>query len=283
MNRLLTAILVIAIAGCASKRAPAGPTTAASNDGSVVRSTAYASAQSRGNVHKGRKNEPPQQMRMRMNVYVLTLPLGTVSRNEEFWQRVNEQALDVATYDLLYKNGVRVGEAPIAEYKRFAQLIEDQPGSHRAATFVNPEAKDIDLEIHKESPSQTVWYFNGINELIGKSFDKCQNFLTLSYQPAPRKPTSIRVVLCPVVKETRKQLQWVAGQKEFEVSFTQPQRLYDVNLRADVSLGSFLIIAPSAEATWPGSIGNRFFVQDGAAEQLENVLLLVPSQMAVTE
>jgi hypothetical protein len=279
----MTAILVVAIAGCAGQRATAPPTTAAAEDGGVVRSTAYASSASRGNVHKGRKNDPPQQMRMRLNVYVLTLPLGTISRNEEFWQRVNEQALDVATYDLLYKNGVRVGEAPISEYKRFAQLIEDHPASYRHANFVTPEAKDIDLEIHKESPSQTVWYFNGINELIGKTFDKCQNYLTLSYQPAPRKPTSIRVVLCPVVKETRKQLQWVAGQKELEVAFTQPQRLYDVNLRADVSLGSFLIIAPSAEATWPGSIGNRFFIQDGAAEQLENVLLLVPSQMRVTE
>jgi hypothetical protein len=119
--------------------------------------------------------------------------------------------------------------------------------------------------------------------LIGRTFDKCENFLTLSYQPAPRKRATIRVVLCPVVKETRRQLQWLAGQKELEVAFTQPQRFYDVNLRADVSVDNFLIVAPSAEATWPGSIGNRFFISDGAAEQIENVLLIVPRQIAVTE
>src|SRR4051812_45992675 len=105
-------ILCLAVAGCASKHA--GPTTAASTADATVRqvkSSAYASQVSRGSVSKGRRVEV--QMRTKLDVYVLSLPLGTVSRNEEFWKRVNEQALDVATYDLLFKNGVRVGEAPL--------------------------------------------------------------------------------------------------------------------------------------------------------------------------
>jgi hypothetical protein len=280
MKTLLASILTLSIAGCAGKHA-AGPTTTASGTSREVRSAAYASQASRGNIAKGHKSDV--QMRLRLDVYVLSVPLGTVSRNDEFWQRVNEQAVDVATYDLLYKNGVRVGEAPIAEYQRFKQLIDEQPSSHRVASLVASEAKDVDLDIRKECPNQTIWYFSGINELIGRSFDRSENFLTLSYQPAPRKNSTVRVALCPVVKETRKQLQWIAGQKELEIAFTQPQRFYDVNLRADVQFGSFLVVAPSAEATWPGSIGNRFFVQDGAAEQMENVLLIVPQQIVGTE
>lgn len=279
---LVLSLAISIIAGCAGKKP--SPTTAASSpeaDAQRERIAAFASESRRGNVAKGRKTDAP--LRMRLDVYVLTVPYGTVSRNDEFWKRVNEQAVDVATYDLLFKNGVRVGEAPIAEYERFRQTIEEQPGSHRVASLVAPDAKDVDLEIRKEVPSQTIWHFNGLHELIGWSYDRCENFVTLSYQPAPRKRGTIRIVLCPVVKEHRKRLEWIAGNKELEVAFTQPKRYYDVNLRADVAVDSFLIVAPSSEANWPNSIGNRFFVQDGAAEQMENVLLLVPRQVAVME
>ena len=283
MKKLLASILVLTVAGCSGKK-PA-PTTAAAPDPSAIeqrnRITAFASQSRRGNVAKGHRPDVP--MRMRLDVYVLSVPYGTVSRNEEFWKRVNEQAVDVGTYDLLIKNGVRVGEAPIAEYERFAQLIKDQPASHRVASLVAPEGKEVDLEIRKEVPTQLIWHYNGMNELIGWSYDRCENYVALSYQPAPRKNGTLRIVLCPVVKEHRKRLEWLAGNKEQEVAFTQPRRYYDVNLRADVAVDSFLIVAPSAESTWPGSIGNRFFVQDGAAEQMENVLLFVPKQVAVME
>ncbi|HEV2293926.1 MAG TPA: hypothetical protein VGR35_08715 [Tepidisphaeraceae bacterium] len=283
MKKLTALILMLIIAGCST--ANPAPTTAASTDAAALaqrqRIAAYASETRRGNVAKGRQADPA--MRMRLDVYVLSVPYGTISRNEEFWKRVNEQAVDVATYDLLIKNGVRVGEAPIAEYERFRQTIAEQPASYRVAELVNPEAKDVDLEIRKEVPSQLIWHYNGMNELIGWSYDRCENYVTLSYQPAPRKNGTIRAVLCPVVKEHRKRLEWLAGNKEQEVTFTQPRRYYDVNLKADVAVGSFLIVAPSAEATWPGSIGNRFFVQEGAAEQMESVLLLVPRRVAVTE
>ena len=237
-------------------------------------------------VHRGpavaaSSTNAPRQLQV--DLYQLQVPYGTISRNTQFWKRIDEQSVDVSTYDVLFKNGVRVGEAPIAEYERFAQLIKDQPASHRVASLVAPEGKEVDLEIRKEVPTQLIWHYNGMNELIGWSYDRCENYVALSYQPAPRKNGTLRIVLCPVVKEHRKRLEWLAGNKEQEVAFTQPRRYYDVNLRADVAVNSFLIVAPSAESTWPGSIGNRFFVQDGAAEQMENVLLFVPKQVAVME
>ena len=285
MKTLRSSILVPALAvlaaaaGCAGKKPAPAPTPEAAEQRDRI--AAFGSEARRGNVAKGRRSDAP--MRMALDVYVLTVPYGAVSRNDELWKRVNEQAVDVATYDLLYKNGVRVGEAPIAEYGRFVKTIEEQPASHRIHNLVDAQAKDVDLEIRKEVPSQLIWHYNGMHELIGWSYDRCENYLTLSYQPAPRKNGTIRVVLCPVVKEHRKRLEWIAGNKELEVAFTQPKRYYDVNLRADVAVDNFLIVAPSAEASWPHCIGNRFFVQDGAAEQMENVLLIVPRQVAVTE
>jgi hypothetical protein len=47
-------------------------------------------------------------------------------------------------------------------------------------------------------------------------------------------------------------------------------------LKTDIPIDSFLIIAPSPEAQWKMSLGNAFLMRDGAAEKLEEVLLVVP-------
>src|SRR3954468_13872640 len=39
---------------------------------------------------------------VQVNAYKITLPVGAVSRNDDFWKRVNERAVDVPTYELLY-------------------------------------------------------------------------------------------------------------------------------------------------------------------------------------
>jgi len=75
----------------------------------------------------------------------LQVPYGTVSRNEQFWKRVDEQCVDVGTYDLLFKNGVRVGQAPISEWDYFRQVMEAHPAVTKANTLVGVEGKPIEL------------------------------------------------------------------------------------------------------------------------------------------
>src|SRR4051812_7697836 len=41
--------------------------------------------------------------RVQMDVYQLSVPFGTVSKNEAFWKRIDEQCVDVATYDVIFK------------------------------------------------------------------------------------------------------------------------------------------------------------------------------------
>jgi hypothetical protein len=91
----------------------------------------------------------------------------------------------------------------------------------------------------------------------------------------------MRVTLCPVVRATQKRLEWSPLNNELEITYTAPQRLYDLNLRTDVPLNSFLIVAPSSEATWPTSIGNNFLVTPGDADRMETVLLVVPAAMRI--
>src|SRR5690348_9537112 len=44
-------------------------------------------------------------LKVYMDVYQLSVPLGSVSRNEDFWKRLDENVIDVGTRDLLLKNG----------------------------------------------------------------------------------------------------------------------------------------------------------------------------------
>ncbi len=218
---------------------------------------------------------------MRVEIYQLQVPFGTISRNAEFWKHIDENAVDVGTYELLLKNGVRVGQAPVAEWDYFRQIMSQYPAITQQASLVAAEAKPVEMPVRKDIVSQNLFYFDAKNRMQGQSFDACQNLLNLSFQQTPRKPGSMRVTLCPVVRATQKRLEWTPLNNEIEITYTAPQRLYDLNLRTDVAIDSFLIVAPSSEATWPTSIGNNFLVTPGDADRMETVLLVVPAAMRV--
>src|SRR3954471_16116628 len=59
-----------------------------------------------------------------LDVYQMAVPRGAVSRSAEFWKRVDEQQIDPPTYDLLLKNGVRVGIAPDRDWDYFRDVLE---------------------------------------------------------------------------------------------------------------------------------------------------------------
>ena len=138
---------------------------------------------------------------MEVDLYQLQVPFGTISRNEKFWKRVDEQCVDVATYDLLFKNGVRVGEAPIAEWDYFRQVMEGHPAVTQANTLVGVEGKPIELPLRKQTRGQDIFYFDSTNALIGRTYDdQCENVIAMTMQSAPRQADTLRLVLCPVVR-----------------------------------------------------------------------------------
>ncbi|MGH7213727.1 MAG: hypothetical protein ACREIT_03050, partial [Tepidisphaeraceae bacterium] len=152
---------------------------------------------SRGDEGRPLDAQPDVPVVVYLEVWNLRLPFGTISRNDDFWKRVNEQCVDVATYDLLFKNGVRVGEAPIGEWDHFKTLIEDEPAVSKKTVFTGGE-QAVEIGMREAIDSQNLFYFDHDNQLHGRTFDHCENLLSLSFQPAPRKLGSVRVALCPV-------------------------------------------------------------------------------------
>src|SRR5688572_12428227 len=279
IKRALTTSLatILAISGCTP---PSQPVTPAPPPPTTPPRMAPKMLVQR--THSVSASDAPLQLQV--DLYQLHVPYGTISQNSAFWKRVDEDIIGVKTYDLLFKNGVRVGQAPVSEWDHFRQVMEEFPTVTKSNKVVGAEGRPIELPMRKEVPGQDIWYFDQTNQLKGRTYGQCENVVMMTIQSAPRKEDTLRLVLCPVVRGMRKRLEYSAMNNELgEVSYAAPEHLYDVNLRVDVPVDHFLIVAPSGEATWPTSIGNSFFVAQGAAEKMETVLLIVPKPLRLVE
>lgn len=221
-----------------------------------------------------------------MDVYVLSLPHGAVSRNEEFWKRVNEDGLDPQTYDVLFRNGVRAGEAAVDDWPYFKEIIDAHPAATQLNSFVAVEARALELPVRQGVPVQNIFHFDREGRLSGRTHEQSDNLWTLAFLPTPRKEGYVHVILCPMVREQRKRLEVRTVRvrpedpPEREITYTSREQLLDVNLKADIPPGKFLVVAPSSQAGG-GSVGDAFLGGDGAGQRIERVMLLVPKSLAV--
>ncbi|MCC6240329.1 MAG: hypothetical protein IT448_08540 [Phycisphaerales bacterium] len=220
---------------------------------------------------------------IQFEIWELLVPYGTVSLNEDFWKRIDEHVVDLETADRLWRNGVRVGEAPVGEWPFFKAIIDGKPVRAQKQIYTARQARTIEIAARGEQLWQDLFYYNVSNQFVGRSYEKCYNFFTLSFEPTPRQPGTVRMVLCPVVRSTRRQLEFVGQREGKTIDYVQAEQLYDVNLKADIALDRFLVVAPSADSRLPTSIGANFLIENGLAERLERVLLFVPRPFALSK
>ena len=219
---------------------------------------------------------PAQQYLAQLAVYKITVPAGSISGSEDFWKRVDEHAVDVPTYELLYKNGVRVGVAPAGEWDYLKSLFEKNPAMTQPMLFMGRDGGDNTIDIKKALDYQNLFYFDQSGELIGRTFERCDTHLRVNFRPAPRKHGSVRLALCPVIRSLRERLVPIGDINQRTTTWYHPEHLFALNLVADVAIDSFLVAAPSPEGKWPTSLGNTFLTDKGGAEQTETVLIFRP-------
>jgi len=220
------------------------------------------------------------QPTVNLTIYHFTVPAGTVSRNEEFWKHADEQAIDILTHDVLYKNGFRVGRGSLADFEYYLSIMRRQPLQSSPMLVAAAGAKLVEMPMKKDVPSQIIYDFDLRNTLTIRTYDNpSDNILCIDFQPAPRKPGDLRVAIVPMVRTLRKRLVPINDLDTREVEYMNPEKRFELNLRTDVPLDSFLILAPSPEAFSAMSLGRAFMIQEGPAEELEDVLLIIPRSM----
>lgn len=229
------------------------------------------------------KDAPPAlPIAFQVEVRLLSFPVGTYSKNEDFWKRIDEQCVDPATADLLYKNGMRVGVAPISEVDHFLKFVADVAPLQKFA-MQGAEMRNAQFPMKGNLPLQRLFHYDRHHELIGRTFYGSENVLNVSFEPAVRKPGTMRLTICPMVRSSLQRPEYTMLNNELKFQYVNDEKLYDVNCKADIPRDSFLIITPSPDALRDTSIGNAFFMKDEPAEKREVVLLIIPRVLTLTQ
>ena len=274
MRRLWLVMVAALACGCGAKADPLKNGTAESE--LSTRSGGAVAANSGDAVR-------PVPIVVYLDVYRLQVPAGAVSRNDEFWKRVDEQRVDVATYDVLSRNGLRVGVGRDADWHYFKGLISQSGGKCTRGRVNAAKEGYVELPMKEGMQFQNLFWFDDRGQLAGHSYEKCDDLLGISFQAAPRRPGEVVVKVCPIVRGLRRYFKVSLMGEEQEIDLVQPEHLYDLRLEALIPFQDFLIIAPSSKASWPTSLGGSFLVSKGKAEPLEDVLLIVPRPFQVDD
>ncbi len=220
---------------------------------------------------------------VQLDIYQLEVPFGALSRDDEFWKRVDETQINPADYDVLVKNGVRVGIAQDEDWNYFKSLIEKHKAAGIHGTATPAMEGKMEIPLRSGVDYQDLFYFDDNNILYGRTFEKCDNVLAIDFRALLAKPGFARVRVCPLIRGLRKHFEVTVLNEEREIALVRPEQIIDLQLATDIAPGHFLILGPSRTARWPTSLGRTFLVKPGHAGLNEVILLLVPHAYAVGE
>ena len=279
MIRLSLLLIAMVLAGCAAHPSPTaiddGLRTGFGHSSATV-SGAGSNAPVKAPDPHGAKRLMP--VVIAMDVYHLTVPANAISRNEEFWKRVDEDRIDIGIHDLLLKNGIRIGVGRDADWSYFKGLLGRYPSarSARGRTEAGKEGY-VELEMKTGVAEQVIFGLDDHDQDWGRRFEKCDDLLGISFVASTHNPGEATVKVCPIVRGIRRYYRVSVFNEETQFELTQPEHLYDMRIEARLPLNDFLIVAPSeAAARNADSMGHTFLMTEGQAEPIEHCLVIVP-------
>lgn len=209
-----------------------------------------------------------------VNMYQFTLPYGTVSRDEKFWKLVDETALDVGTYDLLLKNGIRVGRASLFAWSAMAPPVDREVTSYRIDRFTTFSGGDsLAVPMAPQMDDELLFTLDRHGS-TGRWYDNCQNRFDFSFRWERHLDDVMRINICPLVVVHRIRWDYFLADTPEERKLVRDEYLWDLAIRADLSKYDMLVIAPSSAADDPYRVGNKFLTHDGPAYRTEQLLIL---------
>lgn len=219
---------------------------------------------------------------VQLDVYQMTVPYGGISADERFWSHVDEDHVNLATHGLLLSNGIRYGVASNDEWKFFKNLMDLNGATARKGSVAPVRHGMVELPMLTNIQSEDIFYINAQQKLYGRTYEKCDNILAVSFEPTPRRAGEARIELSALVRGIHKQYEVTLLNDTREIELKYPEYLYDLRLRQDVPFDHFLVIAPSREASLPDNLGHTFFVRPNGPAPVETVLIMVPRPFRVT-
>ena len=211
---------------------------------------------------------------LQLDVYALTVPVGAISSSDRFWKHIDEDHVDIPTHALLLKNGLRFGIGPNDEWAYYKSLIEHYGASAQKGSTTPVKKGSLELPMRCNIDSQDIFFLT--DHWKGRTYERCDNFMAITFEPTPRHPGDATIQACALVRGLRKQFEVTILNDTREIEYRCPEYLYDLRLRQSVPMDHFLVIAPSPLCTLPDNLGHTFFVKEAGPQPTETVLILVP-------
>ncbi len=211
-----------------------------------------------------------------MDVYDIQVPSGAISGSGAFAALVDQQAIPAVAHDTLARNGIRAGMGNRNQWDEFRKILDNSPATTTPTKVMGTTGR-AELMIRREITDQTLFFTDAQGELVGRSYDISENFWALKFSPAPRRPGWTDLGLCPVVRASRRRMEYTRSNGETQITYTQPEALYDVSLSTHLPVDKFLVIWPAADVRRQAMLlGNAFLLSGDYPKPMEHVLIFTP-------
>lgn len=208
-----------------------------------------------------------------LEMYELAVPVGEISTNAEFWKPFDETFLGIWKHDVLYKNGLRVGKAPLTELPFLVPQLQDAEITE--GVVVGVRGRDFSMPMKKGVEKQTIFSFDAEGRMTGRDYDLADNIFALTFRQTPRTSDHVRIAIAPAVREVQERL--VRGSASEGPKFQRPQTFFELGIDMDLGADECLIISSADLAKQVAvSVGRAFMTEERPAMLMEKALVIIP-------
>lgn len=260
--------MTLALCGCLPTAKPADQQQAAGGgDGTAVVGG--------GDVQQVKPQDPVKtgQQFFQLEMYELAVPAGTISTNEDFWKPFDETFLGIWKHDVLYKNGLRVGRAPLTELSQLVAQLAD--AETQESSLIGMRGRDFEMAMKSNVDRQTIFFFDADGRMSGKDYAPADNIFAISFRQTPRTSDHVRLAIAPAVRELAERI--VRGTAEEGPKFLRPQTIYELGIELDLGADECLVISAADLAKQVKvSVGRSFMTEERPAQMVEKALVIIP-------
>jgi len=219
----------------------------------------------------------------RVTVFMITLPLGTFSKNDQIWSQLNEDAIDSKTAVLMAQNGLRAATGAVGRWAGISKLLLDTPGAMYYPSVLQTDGRtSIPVITRQNALDQTVVSVDRDHQLQGRWYEKCDNGFRLAMKgsrPKAGSPAELQLQLAPIVSLGNVQVVR-SGMGVTSSNISSEESFEDLRMAASLTADQFLVISAMNPQSSTFSVGTLWLSDHDQVPATETVLVFVPTANA---
>lgn len=221
----------------------------------------------------------PRVPLVRLNATAVAFPVGTLTRSETIWSKLNSKPWPADTRALLSLNGLRVGLLKGDAWPDLAKTFTDLRGIRLKSTSLPAfAASPVRVFLQREDLHQTIFTFRLNGTMFGMDYPPGDMLMSVNCIADPANPFQVTLGAIPIVQSARTKMRYTKTGGRY--TFIQRPDMYafgEAAAQATIASTDVVVIGPGIGAERASSVGNRFFFRQVDGAMFETVLLLTPT------